>query len=140
MTVSPSLVSPVRKDVAGKVIDGEAIIMNLTNGAYYSVAGVGAAIWQWIDEEQGMASILTRLTAAYPDSAAAIPSGLDDFVSRLLEEGLVQEGSSGYPSPADPSLQLSASWDTPTLQKYTEMADLLALDPPMPSLGQSGNA
>lgn len=134
------LISPIRQDVAGKVIDGEAIIMNLTNGAYYSVAGVGAVVWQWIDEEQSITSILSRLSEAYPDAATAIPSELDAFVAHLLAEGLVQDGSSGYPSPVDSSAQLPTAWETPTLQKYTEMADLLALDPPMPSLGQPNNA
>ncbi|MEO7361504.1 MAG: PqqD family protein [Gemmatimonadaceae bacterium] len=140
MTDSVKLVSPVRQDVAGKVIDGEAIIMNLTNGAYYSVDAVGAVVWQWIDEEQNVSTILERLHAAFPQSAGAISTEVQLFVDQLLDDGLVQEGSSGFPSPVDSDLKIPATYSTPALQKYTEMADLLALDPPMPSIGHRPNA
>lgn len=140
MTESNKLVSPVRQDVAGKVIDGEAIIMNLTNGAYYSVDAVGAVIWQWIDEEQPTSTIIERLNAAFPNSSAAITRDVDAFITQLLNDGLVQHGSSGHPSPVDNSLTMPGTYQTPALNKYTEMADLLALDPPMPSVGQRPNA
>lgn len=140
MTESSKLVAPVRQDVAGKVIDGEAIIMNLTNGAYYSVDAVGAVIWQWIDEEQPTAAIVERLTAAFPASTDVIARDVDAFVAQLLADGLVHHGSSGHPSPVDSSIRMPASYNTPVLNKYTEMADLLALDPPMPSVGQRPNA
>lgn len=140
MTDSAKLYAPVRQDVAGKVIDGEAIIMNLTNGAYYSVDAVGAVIWQWVDEEQSVATIIERLTAAFPQSAAAIKVDVNAFMSQLLADGLVHEGSSGFPSPVDNSHKMPAAYSAPALNKYTEMADLLALDPPMPSIGQRPNA
>lgn len=140
MTDSAKLVSPVRQDVAGKVIDGEAIIMNLTNGAYYSVDAVGAVVWQWIDEEQNLATIVERLLTTFPQAASVISTDVNEFVEQLLADGLVQEGSSGFPSPVDSALKMPTTYSTPALQKYTEMADLLALDPPMPSIGQRPNA
>ena len=136
MNDSAKVFSPVRQDVAGKVIDGEAIIMNLTNGAYYSVDAIGAVVWQWVDEEQAVDTIVERLTAAFPSSAATIQPDVDALIAQLLADGLVSEGGSGFPSPVDPALQLPASYSAPQLNKYTEMADLLALDPPMPSIGQ----
>ena len=36
--------------VAAEVIDGEAIMINLANATYYSIAGVGAFIWELLVE------------------------------------------------------------------------------------------
>ena len=33
-------------DVVHEVIDGEAIMINMTTGSYYSLDGVGAAVWE----------------------------------------------------------------------------------------------
>lgn len=136
MTAAGKLFTPVRQDVAGKVIDGEAIIMNLTNGAYYSVDAIGAVVWQWLDEEQPVSTIVERLLSAFPASASVIPGDVDTLIEQMLSDGLLQEGSSGFPSPVDTTLKMPGTYTTPSLQKYTEMADLLALDPPMPSIGQ----
>ncbi|MEO7997033.1 MAG: PqqD family protein [Gemmatimonadaceae bacterium] len=140
MTDATKIFAPVRQDVAGKVIDGEAIIMNLTNGAYYSVDAVGAVVWQWIDEEQPIGTIVERLQTAFPASSDVIARDLDVLLSQMMSDGLVQEGSSGFPSPVDASLKIPATYTMPTLNKYTEMADLLALDPPMPSIGSRPGA
>ncbi len=37
---------PREEEVASKVIDGEAIIINLANGVYYSMDKVGALVWE----------------------------------------------------------------------------------------------
>ena len=125
--------SPMRQDVAASVIDGEAIIMNLTNGAYYSIDSVGAIIWQWLDEEQTSAVMLQRLAAQYPNSNATIEADFRALMNQLMDEGLVQPQSSGNAVPAIDS-ELPSVYAAPSLHKYTEMADLLALDPPMPSI------
>ena len=127
--------SPMRQDVAASVIDGEAIIMNLTNGAYYSIDAVGAIVWQWLDEEQSTETILQRLAEQYPDAGAVLKRDLHALLGQLLDEGLVQEGNSGN-AVAPTESSLPATYAAPSLQKYTEMADLLALDPPMPTIAQ----
>lgn len=37
--------------VVGQVIDGEAVVINLQNGAYYSLVGSAAAIWEALERE-----------------------------------------------------------------------------------------
>lgn len=131
--------SPMRQDVAASVIDGEAIIMNLTNGAYYSIDAVGAVIWQWFDEEQSSAIILERLRAQYPAAIASLEKDFQSLVKQLLDEALIQPQSSGNAVPPIDA-KLPAVYAAPSLQKYTEMADLLALDPPMPTIAQPPSA
>jgi len=40
---------PNTAEVAAKVIDGEAIIMNLSNGLYFSLAESGAELWELLE-------------------------------------------------------------------------------------------
>jgi hypothetical protein len=119
--------------VASKVIDGEAIIMNLTNGAYYSMAGVGALMWEGIEQAQAGDSIVERIAARYGAEPARVRADFDRLVAELLAEGLIVETAAEAAAPAGGSPN-GTGYVAPALNKYTEMADLLALDPPMPAL------
>lgn len=121
--------------VASKVIDGEAIIMNLTNGAYYSMAGVGALMWEGIEQAQAGDAIVERIAGRYGAERALVQADFDRLVAELLAEGLIVETEAevAAPAPAGGSAN-GTGYLAPALNKYTEMADLLALDPPMPAL------
>ena len=131
--------------VAAKVIDGEAIIMNLTNGAYYSMDGVGGLMWHGIELGQQGDVIVDRIALRFGADAARVRADFDRLVAELLKEGLILESDvdSAPPAPADGSLS-DTGYTAPVLNKYTDMADLLALDPPMPALkeipGQAARA
>jgi len=49
--------TPNRANVAAKVIDGEAIILDITRGAYYSMDGAGAVIWAGLDTGHSLGAI-----------------------------------------------------------------------------------
>lgn len=125
--------------VAGKVIDGEAIIMNLTNGAYYSMEGVGAVVWEGIQQRRSLGAIHDSIARRFDVEDGRLRADLDRLVAELLAEGLIiatVEHSNGS-DPAHGPLRGTASYHPPSLNKYTEMADLLALDPPMPALREA---
>jgi hypothetical protein len=121
--------------VASKVIDGEAIIMNLTNGAYYSLDGVGALIWEGIEQALSREGIVARVDGRYAVDAARVQADFDRLVAELLAEGVIVETEAKADAAATPAEGSPArTYIPPSLIKYTEMADLLALDPPMPAL------
>jgi hypothetical protein len=126
---------PNAADVAAKLFDGEAIIMNLKTGMYFSADRAGAAVWELVETGCSLEAIAASLAERYEVSAA---QALDDVVrlsQQLLEEGLaiVSQEAGSAPAMSDAATRLS--YDAPTLQKYDDMAELLALDPPMPGLG-----
>ncbi len=127
--------------VAAKVIDGEAIIMNLTNGAYYSMAGVGGFVWDAIEREQSDAAILAGIMARYAVTAPEARADLDGLIAALLADSLIVVEEDGSATEETPPATGSEAYAAPELSKHTEMADLLALDPPMPALTEvpSGN-
>lgn len=123
-------------NVAARVVDGEAIMIHLETGRYFSAEGVGAMLWRLADAGLAFGEIVSSVA----DTFAVPPDRARDDVRRFLEELLREELLASEPgSPAavapDVTAELGAiTYSTPTLHAYRDMADLLALDPPMPSL------
>lgn len=131
------ILRPNAAAVAAKVIDGEAIIMNLTNGAYYSMDGAGAVIWDVIERGGSIEDIRRSLVVRYGIEPGRAQQDVERLVDQLTSEQLivVVDGSPGADASSGgaPAPQV---YHAPILHKYTEMADLLALDPPMPAIGE----
>jgi phosphohistidine swiveling domain-containing protein len=123
-------------DVAAKVIDGEAIIINLATGLYYSLAGTGSEVWALIEDERSLTEMAALLGARYSVPHAGVLADLERLAGELLDEKVVAIASDERPPAAAPAAASLAgkAYAPPTLQTYRDMAELLALDPPMPGL------
>ena len=127
-------VRPNLAAVAAKVIDGEAIIMNLTNGAYYSMLGSGAVVWSLIEQGTAIERIPDALAQVFEVEPSRARPEVERLIAELLAEDLVVSAEAA-PATDRPATAARLPWTAPALNKYTEMADLLALDPPMPAIG-----
>jgi hypothetical protein len=123
-------------EVVGKVIDGEAIIINLATGMYYSADEVGALIWALLEGGQSLDEVAANIAAQYVVSADTARADAERVIQRLLEEGLMKVADRG-PEPstaAAAGAQERRPYVSPSLEVDRDMKDLLALDPPMPTL------
>lgn len=133
-------VVPNLAEVSGKVLDGEAIIINVSTGKYYSMDGVGALAWSLLECGPTVSEIAQSIATSHAVSAATALDDVSRLIGELLEEGLVVVGGeargAGPPDAVGPppSPDSRAPYARPVLNVYTDMADLLALDPPMPML------
>jgi hypothetical protein len=128
---------PNEAEVAAKVMDGEAILINLSNGMYYSMDQVGASIWEMVVERHTPQEIATGLCGTYNVSMVQAQADVDRLVAELLDASLalatdVAAASEWEYGVAEQLPKLP--YVTPELKGYSDMADLLALDPPMPGL------
>jgi len=124
---------------AGDVIDGEAIIINLETGVYYSMQGIGGDVWSMIAAQRSFGSMLDAIVAAYDVNADDARRDLEAVLGQLLDEGLVRfagETRTGVSVPHQEPLQEKKPYAAPQLQIYRDMQDLLALDPPAPGMNQ----
>ena len=117
--------------VASEIIDGEAVIMNLKSGAYFSTRQVGSVVWAWIEQGIPETAMVRSLQGTFAGSAEIVEGAVEQFLSQLIEHGLVREVPLGpmpppEPAPGDPSVE---SFTPPVLEVYTDMQDLLLLDP-----------
>jgi len=125
---------PNEKEVAAKVMDGEAIIINLANGTYYSMDNVGGLIWEMIEQNSSLGDIGSEIVAKYKVSRAQADPDVEQLASELLQENLVvvSNDEAPYQVTHKEEPETRQTYESPHLNIYRDMADLLALDPPIP--------
>ena len=115
--------------VISETIQGETIIIHLTTGTYYSLQGSGAEVWDAIAGGATAAEIAADLSARYgvaeAEAEAAVVSLLDD----LQAEELVTASDATLRETAAITEPAAGPFVAPTLSKYTDMQDLVLLDP-----------
>src|SRR3954451_10336708 len=121
--------------VAAKVIDGEAIVINLTNGRYYSMIGTGALVWSMLADGATIESIAETLAGRYGVDTTTCRSDVERLVDQLLVEQLLASTDEPAVAPAGPSSDDPATYEATQLEVYSDMENLLALAPPLPALG-----
>ncbi len=123
-----------RAQAAATVIEGEAIMMNLAEGIYYSTDGVGARIWELAAAGHSLEEIAAVLTAEYDVAPGQAQADVTQLAEQFVAEQLLVPAESDT-TPAKVTAQgAGARYTPPTLEIYREMGHLLALDPPMPGL------
>jgi len=129
-------------EVAAKVIDGEAILINLGSGLYYSMGKVGGRVWSLIEQSCSSASIAEVVASEFEVSAETAKADVGALAEQLLTEGLIDVGEPGARGPAVPTIVVgegNASYEKPELRKFDDMAEMFALDPPLPGLAKNND-
>jgi hypothetical protein len=121
--------------VISEIIDGEVIIINLDTGAYYCLRGAGVDIWRILERGATIMQVTDQLTRCYDGPAADIVSAAQELLTELAREELISPIVEGEAS-RDEVASLTAfqenrrsPFQPPFLEKFTDMADLLLLDP-----------
>lgn len=130
---------PNSQEVAAKVIGGEAIMINLLSGVYYSMDHVGGAIWELIESDHSIEELVTAITARYDVSREQAEADVQRFVEELMPENLIvasTDDAKPVPKPLAET-QPRLVYEPPRLKIYRDMSDLLALDPPIPGLEET---
>ena len=117
--------------VIAEVIDNEAIIVNLDKGAYYSLRDSACAIWELLAQQLTVPAVVQGLTARFTGAPAEIQTGVETLLAELLREELLTpgEGPVAAPPPLHNGNGNRPVFQPPVLEKFTDMADLLLLDP-----------
>ena len=118
--------------IVREIIDGEAIIMDLKSGIYFSAQGVGAIIWDGIMRGFDKNQITHRICQAYLVEPGDLAPGLEDFIAAAVANILVEELPGIAAATEDWSIALPGArlpYVPPVLQSYGDMQDLALLDP-----------
>jgi len=123
------------EEAVSKVFDGEAVIINISNGMYYSLDQVGALIWELLVGGHSLEAIVEAVVANYDVSSQQAQTDVEKLGTELCHENLLAV-SSDNPVPLEnlTSAPKKLPYVSAKLNVYRDMGDLLALDPPMPGL------
>jgi len=128
----------INKDIAHEIIDGEAVIVNLKSGNYYSLDKTGAALWNFVTNGFHVFEIIEELAQRYEGSMAEIEASVSQLLVDMEKEGLItmdqetqgkKNGKTFAPREGEPKHGKKPLFELPSLQKYTDMQAMLALDP-----------
>jgi hypothetical protein len=123
------------REVASKVVDGEAILINLANGMYYSMEKVSGLVWSMIMGGSSIARIAEVVAERYSIPVAQAQEDVRRLVEELLADGLIVVGDAEAGASSAPAIDDAAGpYEAPNLVKYDDMAEMFALDPPLPEL------
>jgi hypothetical protein len=128
--------TPNREDVAAKVIDGELIIIRLSDGTYYSMDNVGTRVWELIESGHRVPAVVQTIAAWYATPVERVKDDVSTLVQELLAERLIVGAPAGEPAPSGVAAPSAGSlvYEAPRVNVYRDMGNLLALDPPTPGI------
>jgi hypothetical protein len=109
--------------VIHETIDDEVVIINLDKGHYYSLDGCGARIWKGLVGGASASAIASGLEGA----SAEIEAGVLALAAEQESEGLIVAADSETAAPPFDGPPLA--YEPVELQRYSDMEELLLLDP-----------
>ena len=121
--------------VTHETIDGEAVIINLDSGNYYSLVDVGSFIWGHIETGASAGELQNLVLQSYQGSSSDVDRGVQELLVQLQQENLIVpvDGAEAQTQlnqePHSNNNHQKPSFNPPLLNKYSDMQELLLLDP-----------
>lgn len=116
--------------VACQTLEGESVLLNFESGCYYSAEGMGSVIVKLLEQRVTVAEIVGHVARKEAAGAHELGATVQAFLEQLEREGLIALDSGAAPAATDPPPLLAADEaGPPLLRKFTDLQDLLLLDP-----------
>lgn len=122
--------------VVHETIEGEAILLNLGTGNYYSIEWPGTVIWDLISQTGDADGVKEAFLNVEKSKKNEIEKTFDVFLGSLIEEELLVSSENSSKSSfeldeatAEEFKKAVEKLDKLTLNKYSDMKDMLLLDP-----------
>lgn len=132
--MADSLLTVNAPAVISEVIDGEAVIMDMSNGRYFSCRDLGGEIWSMIEKGSSRPQIARSVLGRYAVEPEVFSEALEDFLKALSDNGLIREGAEAptvdsWPEPGTEPSPARLPFHPPVLSAHSDLEDLLLLDP-----------
>lgn len=117
--------------VVDEIFEDEIIIINFDNGDYFSLRQSAIIIWKGIITGHSFNTIQENLQAQYEVDSLEVHSILLKLIDDFLREGLISLSDEVIES-NNSIIEIQTtkiSFEPPIFEKFTDMNDLLLLDP-----------
>lgn len=115
--------------VVHETLDGEAIIIHLESGIYYSLDKVGAATWQLLLGGNTIAQVVDALAEHYGAPRSVVTGDVNALVEGLTTADLLRPVSRDNSESALVDAWPDGDYASPHLEAYRDMEYFLLLDP-----------
>jgi hypothetical protein len=118
------------QDVVLETFVDETVAVHLGTGRYFSIDLIGTEIINLLETGSSLGAIVDHLSTRYGADPKLVEGAVDEFVGQLLDEELVHPAPHASSSAAIPAaVRADVEFTLPTLSVYSDMEDLLLLDP-----------
>jgi hypothetical protein len=80
----------VKDDVLSRVLDGEAVLLDLASGTYFGLDVVATELWEMFRAGETVGAIRARIGERYQVDDATLRRDLGELVAELVRRGLVE--------------------------------------------------
>lgn len=116
--------------VIHQTFESEVVIVNLEVGDYFSLRGSGVEIWLGILRHRSEAEIIDDLAERAGRAADEIRDDVLNLLGDLIREALIVPlGAENLADARDEVGSRDRPYARPALEKFTDMRELLLLDP-----------
>jgi len=115
-----------RPDVIDETFEGEVTLIHLATGLFYGLDASASAVWLQVRDGRRPQAVVAALAAGYALDEATVSPPVLAFLTRLRDEQLLVPTE--VEAPALPLVD-AGPWAEPQLQRFSDMQDLLLLDP-----------
>ena len=120
----------LRPTIVHERFGDETVIVNLDSGSYFSAQGSADMIWALIVAGASEAAVLRAVDSAYSGDGNKIARVTVAFLEQMIAEGILEAIPASDTTAPEPSgNDARQSFAPPSLQKYSDMEELLQIDP-----------
>lgn len=116
--------------VVHETLDDETIVIDFETGTYYSLAGVAHWVLFLLTQHQTLSQIVDQIVTHYTGDQEEIDGSVRQFIGNLADAFVIVPVAAPVTTAAVslPLIQ-KAPFTPPRLEEYTDIQDLLLLDP-----------
>ncbi len=119
----------VHPAIAHENLDGEVLAIDLAAGVYFSLKGSAAEVFSLLAAGLTAGEAVARLQSRWTAADGVLASDVAALLARALEEKLLVADAARVPADCSFEERPAVPWEAPELRRYTDMQDLLTLDP-----------
>jgi len=80
----------IMPDVLSQNVSGETVLLDLNSENYFGLDEVGTRIWQLLQEDGSLQSVLERMLEEYDVAEGQFGSDIEQLITKLNEAGLIE--------------------------------------------------
>ncbi|MBN4059033.1 PqqD family protein [Endomicrobium sp. AH-315-J14] len=77
-------------DVLSRVIDGDAVLLDLASGTYFGLNEVGSRVWELISAGSTVGDVRTTIHSEFEVDQATLDADLEELFTSLTAKGLIE--------------------------------------------------
>ena len=89
MTIARNSALAPSEDMISSEVDGEVMLISISSGRYFALDGIGSEIWRRLQKPISFETLSAELQDHFGGDPVTIDAEALEFVSKLVDRGLV---------------------------------------------------